>query len=356
MPAKKVKVAVTGLGVSWESFLKEYVAAPETELVLLHDINAEWARKVSDEYGGVPWTTDFGDVLKSDADMVDVSTPNHVHAEQAIAALEAGKHVLCQKPMAPTVADCRRMVEAAHRTGKTLGMFMCMLGEPIVRDVRRMHREGYFGKVASVRIRSAHRAPFLEKGRHGWRARKENVGGGSFMQLGVHLVNYIEYALEQSITSVTGYAKNLYCRHSIEGEDVVAAAGELESGALITMDTGYSSVGNSVEIYGTEGHFVRAEREVFVELARDFEGDVVSYKRPSSESATVRLDLAARKEQIATLHAEMNQNRAFARAILAGKPAPVSAEAGMRDVAIVQAIYRSSETGRRVSVDEILSE
>jgi len=354
MSKRVLKVAVTGLGVSWEAYLKEYVAAPETELVLLHDINGEWAEKVSKEYGGIPWTTDYNDVLRSDVDFVDVSTPNHIHADQTVAALEAGKHVLCQKPMAPTVADCRRMVEAAKRTGKTLGMFMCMLGMPIVGDLKRMVREGLLGQIASIHVRAAHRAPFLDKGKHGWRASARNIGGGSFMQLGVHHINFIQYVLEDEIVSVAGYAKNLYCHHSLEGEDVVGAAGELKSGSVITMESGYSSAGTSTEIYGTKGHFVMRNDCIFLELPEDFQGRILSYKRPAGDYPVVRIDTKDIHPAIQELEKETNMNRAFARAILAGEPAPQPGEIGMRDVAICQAIYRSAETGRRVAVQEML--
>ena len=178
MSKKVLKVAVTGLGVSWESYLKCWVEAPETKLALLHDTNAEWAKKVSAEYGGIPWTADYKDVLASDVDIVDVSTPNHFHAEQTVAALEAGKHVLCQKPMAPSIAHCRQMVDAERRTGKTLGIFMCRLGEAVFADIRQMVQEGRFGKIAAVRIRSAHRGALLSPGPWGWRYKRENVGGG----------------------------------------------------------------------------------------------------------------------------------------------------------------------------------
>lgn len=353
----KLKVAVTGLGVS-RSFIPSWIAGPETEVILLHDIDAARARETAERFGIARWTTDYADVLASGADIVDVSTPNHLHAEQAVGAFEAGKHVLCQKPMAPTVSDCRRMVEAARRTGRTLGLMMSMLSDPYMADFRQAIRAGLIGKTAAVRVRCAHRGPlrssYRERGH--WRATQELVGGGSFMQLGVHVLNLALWLLDEEVVSVSGYAKNLHCRHSIEGEDVVAAAGELASGALITMESGYSSVGTGLEIHGTAGHLTWTEGEYFAELAADFDGALIRYRRPDDKAATVRIDQASLRDRAQELKKEANPQRNFARAVLAGRPAPVPGEIGVRDVAIIQAIYRAAATGGRVDVRDLLRE
>jgi len=348
----KLRVAVTGLSVS-QGILANYLEAPETELVLIQDIDESRAKETSKRFGNVPWTTDFTDILRSDADMVDVSTPNQLHAEQSIAALKSGKHVLCQKPMARDVAECKTMIAAAKRAKKTLGVAMGFLGSPLAPDLKRIISEGYLGKIAAVHIRNAHRAPYHCKGRHGWRASEKNVGGGSFMQLTVHSLNFALWLLDDDVVRVSGYSKNLYCRHSIEGEDVTAAAGELQSGALITMESGYSSVGSMVAIYGTEGHFVRVDGHLFIELPRDFKGAVLKYRY--SKSHNVRhFEIARDFKNIPKLYKETNQQRAFARAVLGGKKPPVPGETGMRDVAIIQAIYESAKRGKSVTVKEML--
>ena len=133
-----IRVAVSGLSVS-RGMLKYYRESPDTRLVLLNDLDEEKAKAVAAENPGAKYTTKFEDVLASDVDMIDVSTPNHIHPEQAIAALKAGKHVLCQKPMAPTVRDCHRMCDTAKATGKTLGMLMVQLSQPLTDCHQREH-------------------------------------------------------------------------------------------------------------------------------------------------------------------------------------------------------------------------
>jgi len=356
MTDRILKVAVTGLGVS-QQYLPKYVEASEMALEIVHDIDAERAREVAERFGAPRWTTDFDEVLSSGVDMLDVSTPNQLHAPQTVAALEAGVNVLCQKPMAPTVADCKAMVDAAERSDARLAMFMTRRDNPYSNDLRRIVAEGYLGKIAAVRIRSAHRGPYLRKGKDHWRAKASNIGGGSLMQLTVHALNYSLWMLGESVTRVTGFAKNLYCQHSLEGEDVVAAAAELESGALMTMEAGYSSVGHAMEFYGTEGSLLWGRTDgLTVMLQKDFEGELIHYKVGDVPEAPLRIDPRAHDERAKDIAAERNGQRAFARAILSGGEFDTPAEIGMRDVAICQAVYRSSDEGRPVEVAEMLRE
>ena len=177
------------------------------------------------------------------------------------------------------------------------------------------------------------------------------------MQLAVHGLNYALWLVGEETVSVMGYARNLHCGHSLEGEDVVASAGELESGALITMESGYSSTGNSLEIYGTEGTLMCGRRRsTEVALSRDFSGELIEYRvdgAPEHPLCVTPDDFGEEAERIA---AERNGNRTFAKAILSGEPFDTPAEIGMRDVAVCQAVYRSAETGRRVRVSELIEE
>lgn len=346
-----IKVAVTGLSVS-QGYIPNYVSAPEAEVVIVHDLDAARAKEVARRFGVPRWTTDYAEVLASDADMVDVSTPNHVHAQQTIAALQAGKHVLCQKPMARSVAECRSMITAAKRSGRKLGVMMTLHDNPFAEDVRRAVAEGYLGKIAAVRLRNAHQEPYRRADKQHWRAKRQDVGGGSFIQLTIHQLNLALWMLNQDVLSVMAYSDNLYCQHSLEGDDVTAAVAQLDSGALMTMESGYSSTGHALEIYGTEGRILMIENRLLVELARDFQGEALRYTRPAPPaSRLVELERSTGRQ-----HRPWNQNRLFVRAILEGQEPPTPAEIGLRDVAIVQAVYRSAETGRRVSVRELLDE
>jgi predicted dehydrogenase len=350
-----IRVAVTGLGVS-RPMLKYYRESSDTKLVLLHDVDEKRAKEVAAENPGVRYTTKFEDVFSSaEVDMVDVSTPNHIHPEQTIAVLKAGKHVLCQKPMAPTVRDCHRMCEAAKSSGKTLGMLMVQLSQPLTYTLRTMVQNGLLGRIAGVRQRNAHRILYRMKSKDHWRAKASNIGGGSFMQLGVHYLNLLQFILDDEVVRVSGFAKNLYTQHSIEGEDVVAAAGEFKKGPLIALESGYSSVGNAYGIYGTDGHITRANNKLTLELNAPYKDELLEYPTVGRKvGETIEYDVGTMED--ASSNYPHIQQLVFARAIRDGKPAPQPGEVGLRDVAIIQAIYRAAETGRRVEVRELLDE
>jgi predicted dehydrogenase len=336
--------------------LKYYRESPDTRLVLLNDLDEEKAKAVAAENPGAKYTTKFEEVLASDVDMIDVSTPNHIHPEQTIAALKAGKHVLCQKPMAPTVRDCHRMCDTAKATGKTLGMLMVQLSQPLTYSLRAMVQNGLLGKIASVRQRNAHRILYRMKHKDHWRAKAANIGGGSFMQLGVHYLNLLQFILDDEIVRVSGFAKNLYTQHSIEGEDVVAAAGEFKKGPLVVLESGYSSVGTAYGVYGTDGHFTRSNNVLTLELNAPYKDDLIDYPGPGKKVGEVVEYDASKLENDGSVSYPNIQQLVFARAIRDGKPAPMPGEIGLRDVAIMQAIYRAAETGRRVEVKELAEE
>ena len=350
MPAKQLRVALVGLGFS-RLILKDYVSAPGVELALLCDLNEARAKEQSREFG-IPYTLRFEDCLADGIDAVDVSTPNHLHAGQAVAALEAGKHVLLQKPMAPTVADCRRMVEAGRRSGRAVGLFMSNLNDPVNHELRAMVAAGAFGKLVSLRGRMAHRSARLHwkewgRGPDYWRRKKELVGGGGMALIGIHAIHLLAWLASQGIESLSAFAENLSSREEMEGDDIAAAACRLEGGALAVLEASYASERSCVEIYGTAGYALYSRSgygELRLKLDAPWKGRVLEL--PAGEQETV-LGAEELERRRAPWAQECEQHGAFARAVLAGAPPPVTGADGLRDVAVLEAIYRSAETGRR---------
>lgn len=354
-----VKIAITGLGFT-HSMLPGYMACPDTQLTLLHDIDEARAKKISEECGGVPYTTSFDDLLKCDASIVEIGTPNHLHPEQAEACMRAGKHVLIEKPLAPSVPGCRAICDAAKATGKRLGVNMTMLNVPFLHSLRAMHEKGLFGKIASVRIRQAHRGPLGRVDGNHWRFKKSNIGGGSFMQLGIHPMNCVLWILGDEIERVSCFAKNLYCKHSLEGEDTLAASAELKSGALMALESAYNSGGNCMAFYGTEGQAVSENGVLWLEANAPYKDDWLEYPGPDrkpGETVFYGADskLIGREKSRGSAAFPRTQHLAFARAVRDGKPFEMDGEAGLRDVAYIQAMYRAAEERRIVEVREMLA-
>ena len=116
-----LNIGIIGCGkIAQVRHLPEYATNPGAKIVALFDLNMQRAQALAAQYGATAYPTYEAMLQSPDVDAVSVCTANDAHAEITCAALAAGKHVLCEKPMATTLADCERMVEAAHRYGKIL--------------------------------------------------------------------------------------------------------------------------------------------------------------------------------------------------------------------------------------------
>ncbi len=344
-----LKVAIVGIGGEarfyWPSFSKK----DESEIVLVQDIDEEKVAQQGEKIG-VPWTLGFEDVLASDADVVHISTPNHLHAEQTIACLEAGKHVSCQKPMARTALECDSMIAAAERTGKRLGVFMGGRGVPLHNEIRDMIAARVFGDVSSVASRGAHRGGWLAKDRSAWRGSKEKVGGGVFIQLAIHTINLTQWMLGDTIERVAGFSKNLLCERDIGGDDLTHAVVEYQSGRHGSFESGYAAEDGWLGVFGTCGSILETGGKIYFWSDTAWRGRVIEYDPSDGKQWWDRSDVAA---GAGGWGAELDQNSAFIRAVRDGTPLPVTADEARHDVAVIEAVYRSAEIGRTVEVSEI---
>jgi len=349
-------IALIGAGGMAANYRDSYVGIPGTEYRLIVDIHEETARTVAAQLGVPRYSADWRDALADDIHIADVSTPNHLHAEQAVALLQAGKHVLLQKPMAPTVAECTQIVEAAEQADCLAGVYMSDLEDRLVWDVREIVQGGYLGRVSSVRGRYAHTGGLRAQASEGnWRGSAEKVGGGAFMQLSIHHTNLLSWVLGDRIASVSGYAKNLMCPN-VGGDDLSACVCEWEAtGALGLFDAAWNAPHDMVEVYGSEGRVMFAGGQGGpgeAVLNRPFEGRVI--RVPEAGRLVTFPRSGGTREHCARTNPH-NQHVAFVEAVRDGKPAPVPVEVGRYDVAVVKAVYASAEQGRRVSVSEVLA-
>lgn len=180
-------MALIGCGGVARNYRKLYAQLPGVRVAVTVDVDETEAQRAAEETGAARASTNFSDALAEGVDVVVISTPNDLHCPQAVAALNAGKHVLLQKPMARTVDECDEILHAAEKSGKTLGVYMNLLDHPLFRDFRMMVETGYLGTIALVSARLAHRGGLSwQAGGKNWRSSKTRTGGGSFVQLGVH--------------------------------------------------------------------------------------------------------------------------------------------------------------------------
>jgi len=185
---ERVRVGVIGMGMG-RNHAVAYRDCPEAELVAICDVDSHRLEQVAGEVH--PWRTytQAEDLLADgEIDAVSLCLPNALHCETAIRALEAGKHVLCEKPLAMNAAEGERMVETARRLGRTLMMHFNYRFQPTSQAVKRFVDEGQLGEIYFGRTLWHRNRGIPGIGR--WFTRKEAAGGGALIDLGVHRLDH----------------------------------------------------------------------------------------------------------------------------------------------------------------------
>ncbi len=192
--SKPFKLGFIGAGGIACQHMKWLKPIEGVQIVTAADINQKSLDKVKTDYGVEHLYADYQAMLKEqkDLDAVSVCTPNGLHAPNAIAALEAGKHVIVEKPMAMSAAECRAMNDAAKRSGRQLVVGFQFRFDPRTAVIRRQIAEGQFGKILYVRCQALRRRGIPNWGVFG---RKELQGGGPMIDIGVHVMEMAHYAI-----------------------------------------------------------------------------------------------------------------------------------------------------------------
>ena len=212
--------------------------------------------------------TDWREVIaREDVDIVDICTPGFLHAEIAIAALEAGKHVLCEKPLANDPGEAVRMVEAARAArerGQVAALGHTYRRVPALAHARDLVAAGRLGEIRQVR--ASYLQDWLVDAEAGmsWRLRKETAGSGALGDIGSHAVDQIQFVTGQSVAAVRGRLATMVPeRPGADGpepvtvDDAAWASLELSGGAIASLEASRMATGRknelSLEVYGTDG-------------------------------------------------------------------------------------------------------
>jgi predicted dehydrogenase len=191
---KPFRVGFIGAGGISHMHMKHLKAIAGVELVAAADVVEKSLEKVKADFAIQRTYKDYREMLKTETDIeaVVVCTPNGLHAENSIAALEAGKHVSVEKPMAMTAAEGRKMVDAAKRAGKHLITGFQFRFDERTQLIRKHVEQGLFGKVMHVRCQALRRRGIPNWGVFG---RKDLQGGGPMIDIGVHVMEMAHYAM-----------------------------------------------------------------------------------------------------------------------------------------------------------------
>jgi UDP-N-acetylglucosamine 3-dehydrogenase len=255
---KKCRIGVVGCGsIARHRHLPEYALQENVEIVAVCDIVQERAEEMAKKYQAKAYT-DFNDLLSDpEIDAVSVCTPNAWHAPISIAALEAGKHVLCEKPMATSSEEAQAMIEACEKSGKKLMIAHNQRFVASHQKAKHLIETGRLGKIYSFRTTFGHGGPegWSVDGKNSWFFKKEQAFIGAMGDLGIHKADLIRYLLGEEITEVGAFVETK-AKSFADVDDNAVCILKTESGIIGTLTASWSYVSredNSTMIYGEKG-------------------------------------------------------------------------------------------------------
>lgn len=259
-----IKVGIIGCGkIAQVRHIPEYAANPNAEVYGFYDINTARAEELAKKYGGKAFAS-YEDLLADpEIEAVSVCAANHAHAEISIAALKAGKHVLCEKPMAVTLEECEAMVAAARDAGKYLMIGQNQRLAKAHAKAKELIQQGAIGKVLTFRTIFGHGGPetwSIDPGSNVWFFDKTKAAMGAMADLGIHKTDMIQYVLGSKIVRTQAVLTTLDKRDATGGligvDDNAICIYQMENGVIGTMTaswTYYAAEDNTTVIYGTKG-------------------------------------------------------------------------------------------------------
>lgn len=340
-----INVGIIGCGsIGVKRHIAEYEENDNVKLTAFCDRVVSRAEAQQKIYGGKAYEK-YQDLLKDESvDAVSVTVPNHLHAEISIAALAAGKHVLCEKPMGLSTEEMDRMIAAEKESGKQL-----MIGhnQRLIKEhqvARDYVTSGKLGKVYAFRTTFGHPGPeeWSVDGKESWFFRENEAGMGAMGDLGVHKADLIRYILDEEIVEVGGLISKEAKSFSDVDDNAVCIL-RTASNAVGTLQASWSFYGsedNSTTIYGEKGvlHLLGDEKHSFVFTGRD--GTVVRENYGGIQ--TNDEEGQAKKSFVMD---------AFIEALVMDERVPVTADDAKKSVEIILAAFESDRT-KKIMMEE----
>jgi predicted dehydrogenase len=354
---KPLKVGLVGAGGVSRAHLPAYREFPErVRLTAICDVREEAARQCASEMGIDAVYTDIEQMLtRADIDAVDICTTHSLHAPLTIAAAEAGKHVLVEKPMACSMAECRAMVEAAEKAEITLMVGQMQRFNPHFRGVRRIIEQGELGPIRAIRIDAMQNGP--EALRHNsWLLDGTYAGGGILISVAVHKIDLVRF-LVGDIKRVSGICKVAHPAFTNQAEDYAVAVLEFENGAIGDVFGTYSGFrqpwAEMLMIFGDDG-VVNVlpnyhERAPVVMASRQRTSPLVEFRDMFTGFIPVEPDL----EGLPTENPFTNEILHFADCCASGAEPLSSGRDNLGTMKVVFGIYQSASTGTAVDLADL---
>lgn len=344
-----MRVGIIGCGsIARQRHAYEYSRNSNVEIAGFYDAVPSRAEELSSLYGGKVYPTLDELLDDTSVDAVSVCVANAFHADTTIRALEKGKHVLCEKPMAVSIEDCMRMIEASKRTGKRLCIGQNQRLTPAHRKAKELISSGAMGRVLTFQTMFCHGGPetwSIDKSKNTWFFRKSAAAMGSMADLGIHKTDLIKYLVgdeyDRAYSRMCTIDKTFEDGSPIEVDDNSVEIFTFRNGVFGTVTTSWTC-------YGTEFN----QTNIFCE-----NGVLRLYSDPEYSLIINYRD--GREEKLALDRIQQNSDEQmassgvideFVGAVLEKRPSILDAEDIIGSMKAVFACQRSAESGREEKV------
>jgi UDP-N-acetylglucosamine 3-dehydrogenase len=334
---KKIKVGVIGCGsIAKHRHLPEYLMNEHVEIAAVCDINEERVNEFAVQYNAKAYTKYEELLANPEIDAVSVCTPNYLHSPISIDALNAGKHVLCEKPMATSKEEAEGMIEAAKRNNKKLMIAHNQRFVPSHQKARQLIENGEVGKIYSFRTAFGHGGPegWSADGKESWFFKKQEAFIGAMGDLGVHKTDLLRFLLNEEFVEVGAFIETS-AKENADVDDTAVCILKTESGIIGTLAASWSYVSkedNSTIIYG-EKAILRLEDDPIHSL-------VVQYKN----GEVVKFELGAIQTNESGGQKNSQIINQYVNSIVHNTEPAITGEEGLKSLQVVLSALESNET------------
>ena len=333
-----MKIGILGGGNISDTHARAARAIPGVEIAAVYGANRDKSQRLADLYGGTLYDDLDAFLDHRPLDIVAIGSPSGLHAEQAIAAISRGLHVLSEKPLDVTTARIDRVIEAADRAGVKVGVFFQDRLKPDIADMKSMITSGKLGKpiFASGRVRWFRPPEYYATSK--WRGSWTLDGGGALMNQAVHTVDLLHW-LFGPVKCVAARTGTLL--HNIQVEDTAAAVLEFDNAALGVIEattSSYPGYARKLDVSGSEGTLIlEGDKLVGVDLKSGARPTAAAPEPPPENAASATVSDSVPHQRIF---------EDFIHAIRTGGAPACDAREARPSVAIIEAIYRSAKSGK----------
>lgn len=342
---KKVKWGVIGAGgIADRRTMPGMQKAENAEIYAVMEVDMDMAVSLKEKYGAKKAYDKVGDLLAdSEVEAVYIASPVIHHAAQAMAAADAGKHILLEKPIAPTVEEGREVIECCKNKKVLLGAGFMMRFHAYHKEMKKLIEDGKLGRITAFRAQLTCWFPEMEGN---WRQSFATSGGGALMDMGVHCLDLVQTVTGSKTKRAAGMVNNL--QFDYEAEDSGAILVELENGAIGHIESNFNipdaAARGRFEIYGTKGSMLAENTISQVEggkLEVVISDDSLGYDAKQDTVDVRPIDI---KVEFGDMYAK--EIESFSKSVLTGEPLEVPAEDALQVQKVIQSAYATSKGGR----------